>query len=226
MILSKKSFKMDKTIKVSVLMSVYNTDFSLVKRAIDSVLKQDFQNFELIVVDDGSENDVENKILTYTKVFENKITYVRHANCGQAHSINKAVLLSQGEYITIIDGDDEYKPNHLSSCLKEVRFMDLIASTTDTVVETEADYYVPDRFDLNQMVHVDDCILFATLFGKKDVFKNLKFNDDYAADADFYWHASQKYIVRKVDLRTYIYYRNIPNSITAQVKQKKLAVNA
>jgi glycosyltransferase involved in cell wall biosynthesis len=214
---------MEKMIKVSVLMAVYNTEFSMIKRAIDSVLRQDFQNFELIIIDDGSKNDIQNKILTYAKNYENKITYLRHANCGQAQSINKAVLLSRGEYITIIDSDDEYKYNHLTSCLKEIQFSDLIASTTDTIVETEDDYYVADKFDLNQMIHVDDCILFATLFGKKEVFKNFKFGEDYSADSDFYWKVSQKYTVKKVDLRTYIYYRNIPNSITAKIKKQNEA---
>ena len=42
------------TTKVSVLMTVFNTGFSYTKRAIDSVLNQDFQDFELIIIDDGS----------------------------------------------------------------------------------------------------------------------------------------------------------------------------
>jgi glycosyltransferase involved in cell wall biosynthesis len=43
-----------KQVKISVLMAVFNTDFSYIKRAIDSVLIQDFQDFELIIIDDGS----------------------------------------------------------------------------------------------------------------------------------------------------------------------------
>ncbi|MFN0083736.1 MAG: glycosyltransferase, partial [Ferruginibacter sp.] len=40
-------------------MAVYNTDFTFVKRAIDSVLKQSFQNFKLVILDDGSDYDPE-----------------------------------------------------------------------------------------------------------------------------------------------------------------------
>ena len=64
--------------KISVLMAVYNTDFFLVKRAIDSVLNQTFQNFELIIIDDGSNNDPENQLLSYAKKHENKVIYLRH----------------------------------------------------------------------------------------------------------------------------------------------------
>ncbi len=211
---------MEKQTHISVLMAVYNTDFFLVKRAIDSVLKQDFQDFELIIIDDGSHNNTQNQLLNYAEKHEDKITYLRHKNCGQSKSINRGILNSRGEYITVLDADDEYQPNHLRLCLREMKYNDLIASTTQTVVDSEEDYYVPDKYDTSQVIHVDDCILFATLFGKKEVFANLKFQDIYAADSHFYEAASKKYIVKKVDLRTYIYYRNIPNSTCAKMKIK------
>jgi glycosyltransferase involved in cell wall biosynthesis len=206
---------------ISVLMSVYNTDFALVKRAIDSVLQQDYQDFELIVIDDGSHTDTYNQVLSYVKRYENKIVYIRHANRGQAKSINRGILNSVGNYITILDGDDEYKPNHLRACLQEMESADLIASTTETVVDTDDDYYVPDRKDQSQLVHVDDCILFATLFGKRDVFTSGSFEGHYAADADFYERAVEQYRVKKVNLRTYIYYRNIPTSICSTIKRQQ-----
>lgn len=205
-------------------MAVYNTDFFLIKRAIDSVLNQDFQDFELLIIDDGSDNDIQNQLLNYVKKYENKISYLRHANCGQSKSINRGILNSKGEYITVLDADDEYAPNHLRLCLREMKYNDLIASTTQTVVDNEEDYYVPDKYDTSQVIHVDDCILFATLFGKKEVFTNLKFQDIYAADSYFYEAASKRYVVNKVDLRTYIYYRNIPNSTCAKMKRKNLAL--
>jgi glycosyltransferase involved in cell wall biosynthesis len=211
---------MEKTPKISVLMSVYNTNFYLVKRALDSVLNQNFQDFELIIIDDGSINDADNQLLNYAIKHEEKITYLRHRNCSQAKSINRAVKISNGDYITIIDADDEYKPNHLSLCLEEMTNADIIASTTETIVDNEDDYYLPDKYNLNNLIHVDDCILFATLFGKKEVFLNLTFQGNYAADSDFYDRASKEYIVKKLDFRTYIYYRNIPNSITSKMKKQ------
>ena len=138
--------KMGRKVQISVLMAVHNTDFGLIKRAIDSVLNQSFQDFELIIIDDGSQNEEQHKLLQYVKQHEDKITYLWHTNRGQSQSINRVVPMSKGEYVTIIDSDDEYKPHHLSSCLQEIQNMDLIASTTDTIVDSEDDYYVSDLF--------------------------------------------------------------------------------
>ncbi|MEY4308689.1 MAG: hypothetical protein RL422_892, partial [Bacteroidota bacterium] len=101
---------MPKNVKISVLMAVYNTDFQLTKRAIDSVLQQDFQDFELIIIDDGSTENDRKALLEYVEAYEEKIVYIRHRNRGQAESINRGVLNSVGEFITILDSYDEYKP--------------------------------------------------------------------------------------------------------------------
>jgi len=73
---------MPKNVKISVLMAVFNTDFQLTKRAIDSVLQQDFQDFELIIIDDGSKGNDRKKLLEYVEMHEDKIIYIRHSNRG------------------------------------------------------------------------------------------------------------------------------------------------
>ena len=203
-------------------MTVFNTDFIYVKRAIDSVLGQDFQDFELIIVDDGSSENDREALMKYVEQFEDKIIYIRHSNRGQSESINRGVLNSVGEFITILDSDDEYKPEHLSACLDAVQTADLICSTTETVVDNQNDYYVPDKDNQSKLIHLDDTVLFGTLFGRRKVFTDLKFISGFAADADFYEKAKKQYRVKKVDLKTYIYYRNVPNSICATLKKSNL----
>jgi len=210
------------TTKVSVLMTVFNTDFSYTKRAIDSVLHQDFQDFELIIIDDGSKGNDRELLMDYVEKNEDKISYIRHSNRGQSESINRGVLYSLGEYITIIDSDDEYKQNHLSSCLMEINDLDLICSTSETIVDNDNDYYVPDKNDLSKLIHLDEATLFGTLFGRKKVFTSIEFKTRLAADADFYERATKLFSVKKLDLRTYIYHRNIPNSICARTKKANL----
>jgi glycosyltransferase involved in cell wall biosynthesis len=203
-------------------MTVYNTPFSCTQRAIESVLNQEFQDFELIIIDDGSKEENRASLLEYAERHEDKIVYIRHINQGQSEAINRGVLNSAGEYITIIDSDDEYKPNHLGACLQELGDYDLLCSTTETVVDSIDDYYVPDKDDLTKLIHLDDVILFGTLFGRKEVFTSIYFKTGFAADADFYEKAQQQFRVKKVDLRSYIYYRNIPTSICATLKKANL----
>jgi glycosyltransferase involved in cell wall biosynthesis len=215
---------MSKQVKVSVLMTVFNTDLKYTKRAIDSVLKQDFQDFELIIIDDGSKENNRESLMDYVEQYEDKITYIRHSNRGQSASVNRGVLYSQGEYITIIDSDDEYKPNHLSTCLREINGADLICSTTETIVDSDNDYYVPDKNDQTKLIHLDEVIMFGTLFGLKKVFTSIDFKTGFAADSDFYEQATQLFNVKKLDLRTYVYHRNIPNSICATIKKANLTI--
>ena len=215
---------MSQKLKVSVLMTVFNTNLIYTKRAIDSVLKQDFQDFELIIIDDGSKENNRESLMDYVEQYEDKITYIRHSNRGQSASVNRGVLYSLGEYITILDSDDEYKPNHLSTCLREINGADLICSTTETIVDSDNDYYVPDKNDQTKLIHLDEVIMFGTLFGLKKVFTTIDFKTGFAADSDFYEQATQLFNVKKLDLRTYVYHRNIPNSICATIKKANLTI--
>jgi glycosyltransferase involved in cell wall biosynthesis len=212
--------------KISVLMAVYNTEFTYIKRAIDSVLNQDFQDFELIIIDDGSKENNRELLLACVVENEDKIIYIRHSNRGQSESINRGVLISVGEYITILDSDDEYKPNHLSACLAAIENHDLICSNSSTIVDDVKDYYVPDKNDLTKLIHLDNSVLFGTLFGRKKVFSNINFKTGFAADADFFEKAKLNFRVKKADLRTYIYYRNIPTSICSLMKNQHLSTLA
>lgn len=204
-------------------MAVYNTEFVYIKRAIDSVLKQDFQDFELIIIDDGSKENNRDMLLQYVEQHEDKLIYIRHCNQGQSASINRGVKNSNGQYITILDSDDEYKPHHLRACLAEIENLDLICSTTETIVNSDADFYVPDKDDHTQLIHLDETVLFGTLFGRKNVFHALQFKSGFAADADFFEKASALFRVKKVNLRTYIYHRTMPNSICATLIKANLS---
>ena len=66
--------------KISVLISVFDTPFSMVKRAINSVLKQDLQDFEIIFINDGSNAALSAEYARYVSFFPEKITYLQHKN--------------------------------------------------------------------------------------------------------------------------------------------------
>ena len=103
-----------------------------------------------------------------------------------------------------------------------VENVDLICSTAETVVDTVEDYYVPDKNDLSKPIHLDDAVLFGTLFGHQKVFKSIDFKGGFAADSAFYERAEIEFKTKKVFQRSYIYYRNNPNSTCALLKQELL----
>ena len=96
--------------KVTVIIPTYNRSV-LLPRSIRSVLNQTFQDFELIVVDDGSKDDSEEVV----RGFEDKrIRYIRHEkNKGGSAARNTGIKAAQGEYIGLLDDDDEWLPEKL-----------------------------------------------------------------------------------------------------------------
>lgn len=103
---------MDKLVKglVSIVTPCYNGE-KLIYRLLDSVLRQDYPNVEMFVVDDGSTDATKNVIEKYIEQFRIKgyaLTYLYQDNAGQAAAINKALPLVRGEYMIWPDADDFY----------------------------------------------------------------------------------------------------------------------
>lgn len=91
--------------KVSVIICTYNRA-KLLPRAIDSVLSQDFKDFELLVIDDASTDETENLIASYIKKDPRVKYYKNDFNIGVVKSRNQAVSLAKAEYIAMLDSDD------------------------------------------------------------------------------------------------------------------------
>ena len=92
--------------KVSVIMPVYNSEKFLCS-AIDSVLRQDFDEFELILVDDGS-TDNSPTICDIYEQNNNNVTVIHQINQGICVARNKALCVAKGEYVGFCDNDDLY----------------------------------------------------------------------------------------------------------------------
>ena len=89
---------------ISVVMSVFN-DEKFLKHSIDSILNQSYNNFEFIIIDDGSTDSSLSIIKDYKKI-DKRIIVVSKQNTGLTKSLNVGLRLSKGEYIARIDGDD------------------------------------------------------------------------------------------------------------------------
>lgn len=99
---------------ISVIITTHDGRADLCKRAIKSVLKQSYQDFEIIVVDDASKDKTE-EIVKQLQKKDSRIVYVkREENFGtDTKPKNEGILVSKGEYIAFLDSDNTYRLDHL-----------------------------------------------------------------------------------------------------------------
>ena len=94
---------------ISVIIPTYNRCWIL-KEAIDSVLSQEYTDFEIIVVDDGS-NDATAALLS---AYGDQITTIYQGNSGVSAARNAGILMAKGKYVAFLDSDDMWLPEKLS----------------------------------------------------------------------------------------------------------------
>lgn len=106
--------KQDRQVKdvpaVSVIITAYNAA-PFISEALDSVLRQTFTDFEIIVVNDGSPDTpkLENALVPYL----NRIIYIKQDNQGTGAARNTGIRAARGQFISILDGDDFWEPEYL-----------------------------------------------------------------------------------------------------------------
>lgn len=102
--------------KVSVIMPTYNRAYCI-SPAINSIINQSYSNWELIIVDDGSSDDTEEK-MKHHLFLDNRIRYKKlSTNVGASEARNIGMKQATGDFITFLDTDDEYMPTKLESQL-------------------------------------------------------------------------------------------------------------
>ncbi len=199
----------------SVILCTYNRG-QLLPRAIRSLLHQSETDWELIIVDDGS-NDNTNEIVRRFIAGNPHcaIRYVFQPNKGTGLSRNVGILNSCGMYITFLDSDDEYEEEHLSirrSIILDYPEADLIHGGARII----GNPFVADKNNPKEKIHLNECVIGGTFFIKHSVahelggFSALR----YADDADFFERCnSQGYTIGKTDAPTYIYHRDTDDSL-------------
>ena len=99
---------------ISVVIPLYNKESSI-ESTIQSVLKQSYQNFEIIVVDDGSTDNSVDYVKTYN---DKRIRLIPKENGGVSSARNEGIRQAQYEYIAFLDADDLWKPTYLEELVK------------------------------------------------------------------------------------------------------------
>ncbi len=198
----------------SIIIATYNR-VNLLSRAFDSLLAQTEKSWEALIIDDGSTDDTEQLVKSYQSQYPN-FKYFKQENQGVVAAKNRGIALSTGVYITFLDSDDAYKPNHLASrlCLLQLH------PEVDTLhggVNIIGDQYVVDANNLERKIHLSECTIGATIFMKKQSWQKLGGfrNPPINTDADLMKRIiTAKMMVLKTEIPTYIYYRDEHCSIT------------
>jgi glycosyltransferase involved in cell wall biosynthesis len=100
----------------SVIIPTYNRA-SFIAKAVDSVLRQSFNDYEIVVVDDGSTDTTRQALQQYGE----RITVVHQANSGVSAARNRGIGNANGKWIAFLDSDDEWKENYLARQVENIR---------------------------------------------------------------------------------------------------------
>lgn len=203
----------------SVVITTYNRA-QLLKRAILSLLNQTINDWEAIIIDDGSTDNTSTFIAPLLLQFP-QIKYHLQKSSGATEAKNKGIELSTGQFITFLDSDDEYEKEHLER-RKSILLQNAQISFLHGGVKVVGNPFVPDRFNYNQNIHLSQCIVGGTFFIKSSILKEEAafHNIPLGSDADFFEQIKASgYLIHKTEYPSYVYHRETVNSITNNLAQ-------
>ena len=113
---------------VSVVIPAYNAA-SRIRETLDSVYAQSYQNFEIVLVNDGSPDTVQ--LEQAIQGYDQRLIYLKQENQGPSGARNTAIRAARGKYVACLDSDDIYLPGHLERLLAKVESSGLDLAYSD-----------------------------------------------------------------------------------------------
>lgn len=152
--------------KVSIIMPCYN-DGLFIEEAIDSVLRQTYKNIEIIVIDDGSDDDYTKKVLSRLSNEKMKICHTKHLRPAGAR--NYGISLAAGKYILPVDSDDRIEPTYIEravSLLENNSHVGVVYCEADLFGERSGKWDLPP-YSFEAML-LDNIVFVTAMFYKSD----------------------------------------------------------
>lgn len=216
----------DKHPLVSVVMPVYNGSRYL-REAIDSILSQTYSNFELYIVNDGSTDDSENIIKSYT---DPRVKYLANKrNSGICVTLNKGLSASTGKYIARMDCDDISMPHRFEiqvAYLETHPEVGIVGSDIVTFGEGLEDRYfdfLHDRESCKAGLIFNTCFAHPSVMIRRDVLSahQLYYDDEFRGVEDYeLWCRMARYTHLFNINQPLLHYRLHKNQVTQNVTQK------
>ena len=213
---------------VSIIMPYYKKEL-YIKDSIESILKQSYQNFEIILVND----EIENKNYNFLKEISNLDSriklYTNEKNLGAGETRNKAITISKGEYIAFCDCDDLWKSSKLEIQLQHMKKLNLDFSFTAYEIIDENKRVISSRKAENIInfeklrnscdIGLSTVILKRKIFDKEEHrFPELKTKEDYAL-----WMRLAKNGIKMIGINQNLTsWRKNKNSLSSSTFQKLL----
>lgn len=216
---------------VSVLISVHN-GLRHLPQAVNSILSQSYTSFELIVIDDGSD-DGSGEWLEKRSVGEPRMVVVRQANMGLTKSLNRALAMARGEFLARMDADDIAHPSRLEEQIAFLRaHREIVCCGTEAMYISESGYplfvrRMPHSHEEIEICHLSGgggFILHPTVMIRTNAFRDVGgYNEDYpfAQDYDLWFRLAK--IGRLANMNCVLLdYRFTPSAIT-QARRREQA---
>ncbi|MCB2205726.1 glycosyltransferase [bacterium] len=204
---------------VSIIIATYNRA-DLLPRALESVMLQSWQYWELCIIDDGSTDDTP-KLLKEFGTGDGRIRVFRQENAGPSASRNLGLQHCFGDYIAFLDSDDAYAVDHIALRVREMR----MHPETDMLyggfraIGNDTQLMVPDMYNPGREVPIENCIVGGTFFVRHGVIEKAGgWQDGYAEDAQLFQRIRAQFRVRHVSYPTYLYHRDSIDSRCSQLR--------
>lgn len=217
--------KYNPSAKVSIVLPTYNGS-KYIRQSIESCLKQTHKNLELILVDDGSTEDIKRIISCYD---DPRVKYVRHdKNLGVAEALNTGFRNSMGEYLTWTSDDNYYAENAIEEM---VRFLQTYPEPDFVYAEVHTiDERVPNQDSGIRIVgprawlKLDNWIGACFLYKRKvyETIGEYKPEAFLAEDYDYWIRVAKKFRMQRL-FRTLYYYRFHRDSLTSKHSREEVS---
>lgn len=164
---------------ISIIMSTYKEEESLLRQSIESILNQTYRDFEFIIILDNPENEMHKRVIEEYVLRDSRIQFlINEDEHGRTIALNRGIDLAKGEYIAIMDADDISLVNRLNDELEYIEKYnyDLIGGITQVIDESGNDLYgikkIPSDPDkIQKCLKYGQVIAHPTWLGKIEVFK-------------------------------------------------------
>ena len=233
----KDYFSIERGYNFSIIIAVYNTGKYLYE-TIDSLIEQDLsfeENVQLILVDDGSEDNSKEICLEYQKQYPENIIVLSQKNSGQAVARNNGLNYVKGKYVNFLDSDDYLSKNTLDTVLRffnnHQKEIDMVAMPIKMFGRLNKYHILQGKFHRERVIDLNvepnnPQLSASSAFFKKNLFPKFKFAEDMITSEDSIMInkillEKQKYGV--INSATYYYRKRFDSSSTIDnsIRQKE-----